>query len=285
MSSKNRETLKNYFSEGQLPTEAHFADLIDSMLNMTDEGFSKTVENGEEVRAAVGHNALLSFFRDGMSPPLPLWRVGLSAGQNQLTFQSGTLPPRDQDAKPRPGVPSELDRVDGLLYLDPLQRVGLGTDRPKAALDVTGAVRSTGRQGSYQPAQPKVLEANGVWQPLTDELDGCQAFEVVAGAGSRGAGRFSLLHAVALNTYNPTWGWLDFLNRKRGIRSTHAYYGRRCDRIQLRWTGTSGRDARYRLEVRTGCDFGTDTAGKKATIQVHVTQLWFDPGMTQGGTP
>ena len=37
MSSKNRETLKNYFAEGQLPTEAHFADLIDSMLNMTDE--------------------------------------------------------------------------------------------------------------------------------------------------------------------------------------------------------------------------------------------------------
>lgn len=284
MSSKNRETLKNYFAEGQLPTEAHFADLIDSMLNMTDEGFTKTVENGEEVRAAVGHNALLSFYRDGMSAQQPLWRINLSSGQNQLAFQGG-LPSVKNDAKPRPGVPAKLERIEGLLYLDPQQRVGIGTDQPQAPLDVTGTVRSTGRQGSYQPAQPKVMEANGKWHPLTDKLRGCQAFEVVAGVGCRGSGRFSLLHAVVLNTYNPTWGWFDFINRKRGIRSTHAYYGRRCDRIQLRWNGTSGRDAEYQLEIRTGCDFGSDASGNKATIRAHVTQLWFDPAMAQGSAP
>jgi hypothetical protein len=283
MESKNRETLKGYFSEGQLPTQEHFAHLIDAMLNMTDEGFRKTVENGEEISAAVGHDALLSFYRDG-TRQTPLWQVGLSPAHDQLVIQ------RDPIGAAPPAAPAAANQSleeqaktlranSPLLCLDRGQRVGIATDKPQAELDVAGDVRSSGRRGAY-PTQ--VVKANGIWQPLISGLKGCQGFEVMAGAGLPGSGHFSLMHAIALNAYNPTLGWLNLFNRKRGIRATHAYYGRRCDRVELRWTGASGGGARYTLEARTGCNFGDGVI-----VQALVTQLWFDADMrssTSSGT-
>jgi hypothetical protein len=263
MTSRTRESLKNYFREGALPSEDHFADLIDSMLNMSDEGFRKTVENGFEVYAPLGHDALISFFRDQI-PDTPLWRMGFDGARNQLLVQG-------------PGAGGNA--TPALLCLDSEQRVGVATATPETELDVNGTLRSRGRRGAGIRAQAVPLPANGEWHDLSDDLAGCQAFEVMAGAGRRGAGRFSLLHAIALNTYNPTLGRLfDFLfNRKRGITTTQAYYSRRCDRLDLRWHGGSGRDASYRLQIRSRCDFG-----EGILIQADVTQLWFDPHMEAG---
>lgn len=266
MTIRNRESLRSYFSDGALPTQEHFADLIDSMLNMSDEGFRKSVERGFEVSAAAGYEALLSFFRD-QDPDLPLWSIGFGGAQGQLLIRSNTEPSQDGQA----------DAAAPLWCLDPAGRVGIRTGNPEAALDVDGVVRSKGRSGSYARATAVPLPADGEWHDLTDDLEGCQAFEVTAGAGYQGKGRFALMHAVALNTYNPTLGILDFLNRKRGIRSTDAFYARRCDRLQLRWRGTSGRNASYRLQIRTGCDYG-----RGIVIKAHVTKLWFDPHMDEG---
>lgn len=267
MTRCNRESLRSYFSDGALPTQEHFADLVDSMLNMSDEGFSKTVEGGFEISAATGYDTLLSFFRD-QDPDEPLWRVGFGGAQGQLLVRAN---------------PGELagtpDAPPPLWTLDSAERgrVGIRTANPQAALDVDGVVRSTGRRGSHARTAATPLLANGQWQDLTDDLEGCQVFELTAGAGHPGQGRFALVHATALNTYNPTLGILDFLNRKRGIRCTHAHYARRCDRLQLRWKGGSGRNARYRLQIRSGCDYGQGIA-----IQAHLTQLWFDPHMREG---
>ncbi|HEY9102421.1 hypothetical protein [Chitinimonas sp.] len=262
MTSRSRESLKRYFSEGALPTEDHFADLIDSMLNMSDEGFRKSVERGFEVYAPQGHDALISFFRD-QEPRSPVWRVGLGSAQDQLLIHGRVSPEQAADAPP-----------PALLCLDRNGRIGVGNETPEAELDVVGTLRSTGRQGAYTRTATKPLKADGNWQDLTDDLTGCQAFEVMAGVGHAGTGRFGLLHATCINTYNPTLGLLDFLNRKRGIRCTHGYYSRRCDRLELRWSGSSGRDAKYRLQIRSGCDFG-----QEVQIQVNITQLWFDPHM------
>lgn len=254
MTWRNRDTLKSYFGDGQLPTQAHFADLIDSSLNMVEEGFRKTIANGQELYAPVGHHNLLSFYRD-QTPQQPLWRVSLDAQQDQLKFQ-----PQDGDSP--------------LLSLDARQRVGIGTARPQTTLDVRGVIGCQGRRGTLVlPTTP--LRANGQWQDLTGDLEGCQAFEVMAGAGQPGSGHFSLLHATALSAYNPG-GWLGWWRARRGIRKSQAWWGQRCDRLQLRWRGSHGHQAAYRLQIRSGCNFG-----EQVCIQAHLTQLWFDPHMGQ----
>lgn len=42
MAKTNRRTLKEYFSPGKKPDSSQFADLIDSMLNIVDDGLVKT---------------------------------------------------------------------------------------------------------------------------------------------------------------------------------------------------------------------------------------------------
>ena len=49
MPRRDRNTLKNYFKKGRLPSSVHFADLIDSMVNKIDDGFNKQPDTGLEL--------------------------------------------------------------------------------------------------------------------------------------------------------------------------------------------------------------------------------------------
>ena len=76
MPKKNRSTLKKYFKEGALPTSDQFADFIDSTLNMVDEGFDKSTQNGLEISLMEHEKNLISFYRD-KAPSDPIWTVSL----------------------------------------------------------------------------------------------------------------------------------------------------------------------------------------------------------------
>jgi len=259
MTIRNRETLRHFFDEGRLPTRDHFGDLIDSMLNMSDEGFRKSAENGVEVSTPVGYDALISFYRE-QSARTALWSMSYGGDRDQLLFHHASV----AASRGRPPV----------LALDAQERVGIGTAEPQQALDVAGVVAAQGRMGTYCRPDAAPVLADGEWHDLTGPLTGCQAFEVTAGAGHPGGGRFALTHAIALNTYNPTSGWLDFLSRRKRIRADHAWYGRRCDKLELRWHGSSGRSASYTLQIRSKCDYGGGVR-----IRAMLTQLWFDETM------
>jgi hypothetical protein len=286
MGEQTRDTLRKYFKAGQLPTEDHFGDLIESMLNMKDEGFRKTPHNGLEVSAPGNEDTLLSVYRD-RDPGDPVWTLGYGKEQErQLQFNRG----RRDDNGNQPAVLSlnveQSSAGDGTVAHQ-MPRVGINTDTPQHTLDVAGVAAAQGRLGTWRGDKLHVaragiaIPADGVWNTLIDGLSGCQAFEVVAGVGGgAGSGRFSVLHAIVTNAYNPLPGWLNFLRPKRGIRATTAHYGRRCDRLELRWQGDpgkqgqDGREASYRLEVRTRCNYG-----RNVMIRCAVTQLWFDPTM------
>lgn len=263
MTVRNRETLRSFFGAGMLPNEDHFGDLVDSMLNMSDEGFRKSAENGVEISAPAGYDALVSFYRD-QNLRAPLWSMSYGGQRDQLAFKAGSVPAQ-RDAPP-------------VLALDARQRVGIGTAEPQHALDVVGVVASEGRIGRYRTDGLPAPMANGDWQDLTGPLEGCQAFEVIAGAGRPGGGRFALLHATVLNTYNPNWSWLDLVARRRRIRAQSMWYGRRCDQLELRWSGTTGRQASYRLQVRSKCDYGG------VPIRATLTRLWFDDEQPEHAT-
>jgi hypothetical protein len=257
MTVRNRDTLRSFFGAGMLPTQDHFGDLVDSMLNMSDEGFRKSAENGVEISAPANYDALLSLYRDD-NLRSALWSVSFGARRDSLVFRPGNV-------AARPEAPA-------VLTLDAERRVGIGTAAPQHALDVAGVVASDGRVGrAPEPELAKTLKADGRWHAVTGPLTGCQAFEVMAGAGRPGGGRFALLRATALNTYNPPAGWLDLFAGRRRIRAQSMWYGRRCDQLELRWSGSSGRDASYCLEMRSKCDYGADVP-----IRATLTRLWFD---------
>ena len=260
MAERNRSTLKNFFSEGQRPTADHFTDLIDSNLNMIDEGFSRTVENGFEVSLLEDSDRLISFFESNDPEHDPVWSITLNQERDKLIFKKV----------------NQYSPVQNVLTLTSDGCVGVNNDTPQHDLDVSGVVRSKGRMGAYETIKHTV-PADGGWHDITGELEGCVAFEVMAGAGGeRGkhTGKFALMHAIAMNTFNPRGWFFNFLNRKKKIRYTHAYYRSAGNRLKLQWCATDGN--KYKLQIKSNCDYGSNL-----NISYHITQLWFDPFMEQ----
>ncbi len=247
MAKKNRHTLKNYFTNGSLPSQEHFGDLIDSMLNVIDEGFDKSAEEGLKVSQLEGTGTLMSFYEQ-IAVRSPIWSMRLDQTTKSLILASA-----DKRAA---------------LSLSPDGRVGINTDHPQHELDVAGVIRAVGRIGvpthDANNAELRV-PADGKWHPITGGLDGCHAFEIMAGVGGKqGAGNYALLHAFAVNTFNS----------KSSITCHEAHYDSRCNQLQLRWQGTTHD---YRLEIRTRCPYGDGTY----SIRSYITRLWFDHQMDQ----
>jgi len=279
MAEQSRGTLKNFFRTGSRPTEPEFGDLIDSFVHKQEEGFMKTPENGVMITAPIGQDALVSFYRTHASGPA-LWSMRYAGTDTQLVFQP--LQERDRvDQKGSPVPPAMSMHRDG--------RVGINRANPEHALDVDGTVRAAGRVG----LAGKPAFADEEWYDVTNEVSGCQAFEIVATTGVKGSGRHALLHAVALNAFNPAhrgrsifglFGLLEWLFPRRTIRAQSAYYGRRCDQLELRWFVPEGQRARYKLQIRSRCDYGADTQ-QKVPIVYGVTRLWgFDDVMTEAAS-
>lgn len=254
MSKKNRDTLKNFFQKGALPSEEHFRDLIDSSLNMIDEGFSRSPTNGVEITPHGDHDTLISFFQ-GRDPVRPTWSVSHDRDKDKLLFN----PRKDDDTTPSPS-----------LTLDPEGRVGVNNKDPEWDLDVRGVVRSEGRIGG-NPAGETWVPADGKWHNITDPLTGCHAFEVMAGVGKKKTGRYALMHAFALNTFNPKGFFFNFLNLKKRIHYHQAYYISLSAKLKLRW---HEKDKKYFLQLRSNTDYGDGIR-----IRFYITKLWFDDDM------
>ena len=88
MALKSRKTLQAYFKRGSLPTEDQFKDLIDSMLNMIDEGFDKTPAQGLKVAQLAKKGKLISFFSKITRKDSPIWsiRIDLQSSAPKLSF-------------------------------------------------------------------------------------------------------------------------------------------------------------------------------------------------------
>ncbi len=264
MAKKNRETLKNYFKNGSLPSQDEFGDLIDSNLNVIDEGFDKSNDEGLKVSSTSPSGRLISFFKN-IPIKNALWFVGIDAKTDNLLIgneENKQALSFSQDNTEAPHESTEADCVQ------PRTKIGINIKAPVWELDVGGVIRSEGRIGTNQKAIP----ADGKWHAITGALSGCQAFEVMAGVGgAKKSGKYALLHAYALNTYNPRGWFFNFLNLKKKIRPHQSYYRSIRDKLKLRWVGES---RAYYLELRTNSDFGEDI-----WIKYYLTQLWFDEDM------
>jgi hypothetical protein len=285
MSQANRDTLRKHFKAGSRPTAEHFAQLIDSTLNIVEDGIYKTDDDGLQVRALPGHQGLMSFYRP-QSQDEADWSLVFGKMERQLILRAGSA----SGTSPRPALLSlDATRVPQDEDREVIGRIGVGleTPRPQTRLDVAGAVGMSGRLGSAAEAPGPVL-ADGKPHRITRALQGCHAFEVVAGVGQPDSdSRFALVHGIALNAHNPS-RWNDWFGRKTRIQQHHAWYERRCDRLELSWEGGHGKGQDYWLTIRSRCDYQADARRRKGgqlapadevVIQVFVTELWFNPLM------
>ncbi|MFC1748520.1 hypothetical protein ACFL2V_06905 [Pseudomonadota bacterium] len=271
MAKKNRSTLKRYFSEGAMPTSDHFGDLIDSSLNTVDEGFTRTPENGYEISLIGEHERLLSFFRQCDDDDVPVWSISYDKRRDTLTF---IKPDDDEHTTP----PLTLAREG---------RVGINHKNPQWNLDVDGIIAAKGRVGTCLGGKDKIpddgrafIPADGEWHNITGPLQGCHAYEVMAGVGKEKTGQYSLMNAIAINTFNPR-GWLfNFLNLKKRIKYNQAYYLSRSYKMKLRWK-QGDEDGVYYLQMRTNSHFGDGDI----KARYYLTQLWFDEDMSGSWDP
>ena len=240
MSTLNRKSLKNFFKKGSFPTEVHFADLIDSSVNIIDDGFGKSIEDGLQLSPQGTSTKLISFY-ESMKDVRPAWYVALNP-QDTRGLSIG-----EKDGENR-------------LFLQEGGNVGIGTLEPQYKMDVKGFVGMEGRMGTYRTSE---VPADAKWHTILANLNHIQAYEIMAlAAGQKNRGRYALVHAIALSTYGSGRG---------DINQTQALWGNRMNRIQLRWKGST---FDYSLQIRTRKHYGTKDDGTPYMIKYRLSKLW-----------
>lgn len=241
----SREDLKKYFRNGEIPTENHFASLIDSMLNKQDDGFAKDDENGLIIAPRGSSAKFVTLYRnvDDLNPFFSMEKDERETAGLRFT-PSGENNEENEDRQ------SFFFHVNG--------SAGIGTRcKEEYKLQVNGFVGLEGRVGTYLQGQ---VPADGKWHSIIEGLDNCQAFELIARTGKKGFGKFAILHAWALSAFG----------RSRGsIRKVSARYGSFWNRIGIRWKSKGTHD--YALQLRTGRNYGQDVL-----IYYKVSKLWDD---------
>jgi len=239
----NRQTLKNYFQKGGFATEKHFIDLIDSSLNMIDDGISINQKQGFKLNPIGFSTRLMSFFK--------------KATQNEPDFTVNI----NQDNVE--GLSINNREGDPLLKFDQNKQIGVHTNEPRFDFDVRGVLGIDSKSGNHIVGE---VDGDGSWQTIISNLDGINGFEVVASIrGKMGSGRYAMAHAIALSTF----GGKSSRNR---IKNTHAYYGSFMNRLSFRWVGEMHN---YELQVRTRRHYGvSELDGQPYKIKFNVSRFF-----------
>jgi hypothetical protein len=246
MAKKNRASLKRKFDKGEMPSADAFSELIDSMLNIVDEGFDKTEFDGLKV-AQINHGKLLSFYRN-IDIKSPVWSLQLDGSGGGLAFGSG-----DTNVLTL--------RADNAASFE---------------LDMNGCVIADGRRG--REGSMRVM-ADGAWHNITETLIGCYAFEIVAGVGKKNSGKYALMRAFASTAFNGnsevTYHQSYFGSKCNRLRLQWVPVpdsGPLACVLQMR-VGCS-----YDKDKKTAGDAKDKT---ETRVRYYLTNLWFDPEMSE----
>lgn len=243
--TRSRVDLKKYFRNGEIPSEEHFCTLIDSMINKQDDGFSKDDDNGMEIASTVNSGRFMALFKniDDLDPFFVLEK-------DEKEDAALKLSPVQENRQ------SSAD--ENCFFFHGTGSIGLGKrSEQEYRLDVKGFAGMEGRAGTWKQGY---VPADGKWHTIVQDLDNCQAYEVMARTGKKTSGRFAIMHAVALSAFGKS---------SSNIRRTGAHYGFFWNRIRLRWRSSGTHN--YRLELKTGSNYGRDTQ-----IYYHISRLWDD---------
>ncbi|MCC8155250.1 MAG: hypothetical protein LIP01_14315 [Tannerellaceae bacterium] len=238
MARRNRQTLKQSFSKGRKPTENDFSNLIDSTLNILDDGLSKSPENGIELTPLVGEKrVVMSLFRES-GDPNPVWEVVVGTGGELKIGKYG-----EKETYP-------------LLELFPDGKITIGETGKN--IELKGSVETPGRIGVFSAG---TVPADGQWHPVTPELEGVIALEIVAAAGRRNTGKHAVLMAWATHCFG----------NKPVIKKIRSHYGIFGNRLQVRWRVNAQKAT---LEMKSFFNYHRGIG-----IHYRISRLWDNPFM------
>ena len=250
MAKRNRNTLTNIFLRGNISGQ-NYADLIESTVNILDDGIDFDEDNGLKITAKGPSQKLISFYE--------------SIGERTPAF-SISLNPNNQQ-----GLNISEGRSDSRLFIQQGGKIGLGTTQPSYRLDVKGMVAMEGRVGNFASG---FVAADGDWHTIKEGLHGCMGFEVMAHINDEKDQRFALTHAILLMS-----------SGKRGtkIRSNMVragsrwFWGKFWNKILFRWKldkeASSPDNLRYILQVKTRTHYGMD-GGQPKQIFYRMMRIW-----------
>src|SRR5690606_17966422 len=146
---QSREQLKEFFRNGKIPSEKHYADLINSMVHKVDDGFSKDEINGLRISSTEETKNLISFYKD-LNEQDPFYVVAKDElDPDALTF------------KPFHAVENAKNETDSSFFFHNNGKLGIGKKcDDKFKVDVNGFVGFEGRIGTYNSG---TRPANGRW--------------------------------------------------------------------------------------------------------------------------
>jgi hypothetical protein len=236
MPRRNRQTLKENFQTGKRPGRQDFENLIDSTVNILDDGFSKSPEAGMGLAPLLEKGTVLSIFKE-TSDAKPQWEIVIN-------------PNRDLEicrCVDTGNIPVMALKADGSIVL---------SEKGKEIM-FAGTVRMPVREGTLFQGE---VPADGYWHDITGALEDSSALEVVAAAGKKHSGKHAILVATAVTCFG----------KHSKIRKTRSHYGMYGYKICLRWKKEKG-EYKARLQLKTIFKYGDDVQ-----IRYHITSLWND---------
>lgn len=218
MGRTNRNTLKEYFKRGKMPDQGHFCELIDSTLNIADDGIEKTPDDGLCLAPLKKNGPVLGIFKN-IQDHEAAWKISLDTDGHLLIRQ-------EEEEEP-------------MISLSPDGKIVLG--QPHTDIEINGTLSARRFDGQLKGEFP----ADGEWHTLPVPTEGCRAYRIMAGCGKTKSGQYALAEALAMHCYG----------KHRKIKTTQSWFGSFFNKIKFRWFGYG---QKCKLQIRTNRDYGED---------------------------
>lgn len=243
MAKRSRTELKNIFRKGKVPEERNFHDMIDSMVNQSDDGISGIVGGG--LALFEGPDSSLLEFYESPEAAGPDWYIRRKNPAGVEGFDLGESVEEKSERSLRP---------QSRLFIRHGEGIGIDNADPAHTLDVAGAVGMENRVGTYAVG---TVPADGQWRNIipankSSGPKGYFALEVLAHTKAKEGWKLhSITHALCVGAYPKGSRGLKRLfgiHNVRGIQANTFVYSRKRQRIQFRWAGSV---VQPRLEIRS----------------------------------
>lgn len=231
-----------------------FEHLVDSGLNIKDDGLGINPEQGLVLTAKGPSKKLASFYQRISDKSTPLWSISLDSekGGKGLNFLEG-----------------ETSRM----FIKEGGRIGINTENPNYQFDVNGLIAVKGIVGTYSVG---TALADAKWHTMAKmtNLDGCQAYEIIAHIIDEKDKRFGLSIATVLMTY----GKRGYRTKVVSVEAGNKWlFGSFWNKIKFKWIiddlNTEPGKLKYMCQVKSKGHFGMKD-GQPKQIFYRVKRLW-----------